>query len=133
MKPRLSRKVQLKVKNEEGIQQWVHFCYLNPEICDAFLKATNTKQKNLSKWLTKWAKEDFHWEIDFTEYSHIQLLKELVIDKYKSVYPHLYYNKAVDTHGWMRCWVSEKMGKEIRRYDKPTYNKLFRSAPNYRS
>lgn len=127
-----SRKIQLKV-DRGGEIIWTHFCYVNPEVFDAFLHVTKTRRTQIAKWLTKWAEEDFNWQIDFTEYSHIKLLKELVIDKYRRVYPHMYYNNAVDTHGWMRVWVSEKMGKEIRRYDKPTYNRLFNSASNYGS
>ena len=130
--PRATRKISLKV-DRGGQMVWTHFCYVNPEIFEAFLEVTNTKRTQMKKWLTKWAEEDFNWVIDFSEFSHIKLLKELVIDKYRRVYPHLYYNNAVDTHGWMRCWVSEKMGKEIRKNDKPTYNRLFNSSPNYGS
>ena len=129
---RATRKISLKV-DRGGKMIWTHLCYVNPEIVDEFLRITKTKQKQMSKWLTKWAEEDFNWVIDFTEYSHIKLLKELVIDKYRRVYPHLYYNNAVDNHGWMRCWISEKMGKEIRRNDKPAYNRLFNSSTNYGS
>lgn len=128
--PRATRKIMLKV-DRGGSIVWVHLCYVNPEILEVFLKVTGTKQRQMVKWITRWTEEDFNWVIDFTEYSHIKLLKELVIDKYRRVYPHLYYNNAVDTHGWMRCWISEKMGKEIRRNDRPAYNRLFNSSPNY--
>lgn len=129
---RVTRKISLKV-DRGGQTVWAHFCYVNPEIFEAFLAVTNTKRTQMKKWLTKWAEEDFNWVIDFSEFSHIKLLKALVIDKYRRIYPHLYYNNAVDTHGWMRCWVSEKMGKEIRKNDKPTYNRLFNSSTNYGS
>lgn len=129
---RAAKKIQLKV-DKGGELVWVHLCYINPTILEAFLDVTHAKKKQMSKWITKWAEEDFNWRIDFTEYNHIHLLKELVINKYKTIYPHLYYNDAVDTHGWMRCWVSEKMGKEIRRNDRTTYNRLFNSSNNYGS
>ena len=129
---RASRKIQLKV-DCGGVKKWTHLCYVNADICDAFLEVTHSKRRQMAKWITKWAEEDFNWVIDFTEYTHIKLLKELVIDKYRRIYPHLYYNNAVDTHGWMRCWVSEKMGKEIKRNDKPAYNRLFNSSTNYGS
>lgn len=130
--PRATRKIMLKV-DRGGDVVWVHLCYVNPEIFEVFLEVTGTKQRQMVKWVTRWTEEDFNWVIDFTEYSHIKLLKELVIDKYRRVYPHLYYNNAVDTHGWMRCWISEKMGKEIRRNDRPAYNRLFNSSANYGS
>ena len=125
-----SKKILIKV-DRGGDTAWVHLCYVNGEILETFLKIANTSRRNMKKWLTKWAEEDFCWDIDFTEYSHIQLLKELVIDRYKRLYPHLYYNNAVDNHGWMRCWVSEKMGKEILRHDKAAYNRLFNASTNY--
>ena len=127
---RATRKIQLKV-DRGGDLQWTHLCYVNPEILDVFLTVTKTRQRHMVKWVRKWTEEDFNWEIDFTEYSHIKLLRELVINKYKKIYPHLYYNNAVDNHGWMRCWISEKMGKELRKYDKPAYNRLFNSSTNY--
>lgn len=127
---RVTRKIQLKV-DRGGELMWVHLCYVNPDISDVFFAVTKTKQRHMVKWVRVWAEEDFNWDIDFTEYSHIKLLKELVLNKYKRIYPHLYYNNAVDTHGWMRCWISEKMGKEIRKHDKPAYNRLFNSTPNY--
>lgn len=129
---RLTRKISLKV-DRGGEMVWTHLCYVNREIFDAFLETTHTRSTQMKKWIIQWTEEDFNWRIDFSEYVHIKLLKELVIDKYRRVYPHLYYNNAVDTHGWMRCWISEKMGKEIRRNDKPTYNRLFNSSANYGS
>ena len=93
---RASRKISLKV-DRGGQTCWTHFCYINPEIFDAFMQITHTRKSGLAKWLSKWAEEDFNWVIDFSEYSHIKLLKELVIDKYRRVYPHLYYTKQFQT------------------------------------
>lgn len=131
MEPETNRKIQIKVLREEYPDrdpEWMHVCYINSEIYDAFFDATCIERVDFSDFLTKWCKDDFNLDLTFTKANDIRILKELVVDRYQSIYPHVHYNKAVDRHGWMRVWVSEHMGKELKKHAKPVYNRLFRSA-----
>lgn len=129
LSPRATKRITLKV-NRGGKKIIFPLCFIHPEIFETFLDVTHTRQTQMKKWIIKWAEEDFNWSIDFTEVSHITLLRELILDRCKRVYPHLYYNNSVTIQGWTRCWVSEKMSKEILRNDKARYNGLFNAAPN---
>nr|DAH73208.1 MAG TPA: hypothetical protein [Caudoviricetes sp.] len=126
------KKVMLKVIHEDRSKKknpmWTHFCYVNSDVYSAFFDTFGLTADEFPSYLTKWTREDFNLELDFTMNNHIRILKELVIDKYKQLYPHMYYNDVVDNHGWMRVWLSEKMGKEIRRYDREKYKELFGHA-----
>lgn len=115
-----------------GYIESISLCAVNPIILNSFFKVTHTSRKNIVEWIRKWTNEDFNWIIDYTEYYHLNLLKELVIDKYKKIYPHIYYNNAIDDNTWIRVWISEKMGREIRRHDKPEYNRIFNAYSDYR-
>lgn len=129
MKKEARKKVMLKVIHEDRSKRknpiWTHLCYINSEIYETFFNTLNISVEEFPSFLTKWTRNDFNIELDFTKNNDIRILKELVIDKYKQLYPHMYYNSLVDNHGWLRVWLSEKMGKEIRRYDKTKYKELF--------
>lgn len=107
----------------------VFLCGIQVDIFNTFLSVCITTPGKIKKWLRKWTREDFNWVIDFSEESHVKLLLELVVEKYKNVYPHIYKNHILtDDRLWLRIWVSEHMGKEIRKNDKSAYNRLFRPS-----
>lgn len=130
MKREARKKVMLKVihedRNTSKKPMWTHFCYINSNIYDTFFEAFNLEKEDLPLLLSRWTKDDFNLDLDFTKNNDIRILKTLVIDRYKQLYPHMYYNAVIDNHGWLRVWLSEKMGKEIRRYDKNRYKQLFK-------
>lgn len=132
MKKEAKKKVMLKVVHEDRSKlknpMWTHLCYINSEIYEGFFNTLNISVEEFPSFLTKWVRDDFNIDLDFTTTNDIRILKELVIDKYKQLYPHMYYNSLVDNHGWLRVWLSEKMGKEIKRYDKSKYRELFNPA-----
>jgi len=120
--------VYIRVKDQEDK---AYVCSIHPDIYNTFFDVCKVHRTFFKRWLTKWAEEDFNWWIDFSEKYHIQLLKELVIDKYRCVYPHIHYNQVVtNEHFWLRVWMSEHMGREIRKHDRAKYNKLFKLASN---
>lgn len=134
MTPNINRKIQIKVLREEcphDDAQWLPVCCMNSDIYDAFFEVTGIERMDFADYLSKWCYEDFNLELTFTKSNDIRILKELVVDRYQAIYPHIHYNRAVNKHGWMRVWVSERMGKEIKKHDKPRYNRLFRSAKNH--
>lgn len=122
------RYVYIKVRHRTSKRR-CFICTVHSEIFDTFMKSCNVQRSQFRKYLSKWAMEDFNWQMDFWSRSHVDLLACLVDDKYKNVYPHVYFNHIVEfPQYWLRVWVSEHMGKEIRKHDKPAYNRLFRSA-----
>lgn len=126
------KKVMLKVihedRNAKKNPMWTHFCYVNSDIYSAFFQTLDLTVEEFPSFLTKWTREDFNLQLDFTKNNDIRILKALIIDRFKELYPHMYYNAVVDNNGWMRVWLSEKMGKEIRRRDRERYKELFKSS-----
>ena len=124
------KKIMIKVIHEERHGKkgpmWAHVCYVNEEIYRKFFEVFKIERIDFADFLSRWVKEDFNLDMDFTQKNHIRILKELVIDKYKQLYPHMYYNSVTDNHGWVRVWVSEKMGKELKKYAKDVYRQLFK-------
>lgn len=124
------RKIYIRVKDHE---EKIHLCNIHPDIYNTFMRVCRIHRTFFPRWVQKWVKEDFSWFIDFTEAGHIKLLQELIINKYKKIFPHLYFNRAIPDRYWIRVWISEHMGKEIRRYDRTEYNRLFKFTTNSRS
>ena len=129
------QKVSIKVidetRNAHTLPKWTHVCYINSKIYKAFFDTFQIEKADLADFLSKWVKEDWNLMMDFTKSNDIRVLRELVIDKYKQLYPFMYFNYVTDTHGWVRVWVSEKMGKEIKLHDKDKYKELFGATKNY--
>ncbi len=84
---------------------WAHFCYLP----DGY---SNHSTDSLNGRITKWAKEEFGLELNSVE--DIVTLKNHIRDKYKEVYPDLYYDisKNYDMQGWTRVWVLQHLREE---------------------
>ena len=127
MKKDASKRVLIRIRIGEDVL-WICLCSIHKDIYNAFMQATNTRPKQIKTWIKRWTEEDFNWVIDYSEPNHLRLLNELIIDRYKRIHPHMYYNNVVHESRLVRSWISEKMGKEIRKHDKPTYNRLFNSA-----
>lgn len=131
------KKVYIKViddaRPKNSGPKWIHLCYMNPEIYNAFFETFQIEKADLADFLAKWVKEDWNLILGFTKASDIAILRELVIDKYKKIYPFMYFSGITDYHGWVRVWVSEKMGKEIKRHDKERYKRLFKPTEDHSS
>ena len=135
MEVKASRRIYIPTSHEEQFRRTEKdfVCFVNSEIYEAFTTLLDVAYKDLFWWFAKWTKEDFNLDYDFCKANDLRILKELVRDKYRTIQPILYYSNLVKSKdGWMRLWVSEHMGKEIKRYDKRKYNELFRAPSDYR-
>lgn len=126
------KKVMLKVVHEERHAKkralWTPLCYVNSSIYNTFFSVFKIEKSDLCDFISKWVQEDFNLTFDFTKKNDMRILKELVSDKYRILYPYIYYSDLIDGNGWVRVWISEKMGKEIKRYDREQYKQLFKSS-----
>ena len=127
MKVQANKRIYIKTAHEEQFRKMKSdfICYINSEIYDAFTETLDVAYKDLYWWISKWTKEDFNLDYDFCKANDVRILRELVLDKYKILQPAIYYNNLIKEEGWMRIWISEHMGKEIKRYDKQKYSRLF--------
>lgn len=109
-------KLLLKVLDENRDKLvWEHLCYVPKELYLKFLRAYGLERFEMADYVTRWAKEDFNIDLPMTTAKDITILRELVIDKYRSVYPHLTRKSQTDRQGWLRVWVSTHMEKELRK------------------
>ena len=107
-------RIKLKV-SREGREQWVHFCYTDKILTDRFETEFKppTDDPMYSYWVSKWAYEDFG--IVVNSWEDLEELKIVIKNMYKSIYPELYLESAIDKQGWSRVWVNKHMDKEIRK------------------
>ena len=126
--PRALSRIYIRVKDQE---EKILLCSVHPDIYKTFMRVCRIHRTFFPRWVQRWVKEDFSWFVDFTEAGHVKLLQELIINKYRKIFPHLFYNHVVaKDEYWIRVWVSEHMSKEIRRYDRTEYNRLFKFTTN---
>lgn len=94
---------------------WEHLCYAPRELYLNFLRAKSIERFEMADFVSKWAKEDFNIELPMSTSKDIAILKELILDKYSSAYPHLIRKSSTDHQGWVRVWVSTHMERELQR------------------
>ena len=111
-------KVLFKVL-DENIDKlvWEHVCYCPVDVYKEFFRKTKIEKFELADYAVKWAREDFCIDLPMSTVKDIAILRELILDKYKNVYPHIVThpeNKKFDYQGWVRVWMTEHMKKELR-------------------
>lgn len=110
-----SIKVILKVLNEDqDTVRWEHLCYVPSSTYIEFLRRKDITRAEIADWIRIWAHEDFNIDLPMTTLKDMKILKELVQDKYLTVYPHIAkrYGK-MDYQGWLRVWLTAHMEKEL--------------------
>lgn len=109
-------KFLLKVLDENKDKMvWEHLCYAPKDLYLKFIEKKDIERFEMADFVSDWAKEDFNIDIPMTTAKDIAILKELILDKYMSAYPHLIRKSSTDHQGWIRVWVSTHMEKELQR------------------
>ncbi len=94
---------------------WEHLCYAPKGLYLKFIKETGIERFEMADFVAKWAEDDFNIQLSMSTAKDIVILRQLVMDKYQSAYPHLTRRSRTDHQGWMRVWVSSHMEKELQR------------------
>ena len=116
-KPKDTIKVLLKVLDENRREVvWEHLCYAPSKTYLDFLTKKDIDRVEFADWVSDWTKEDFNIDLPMTTVKDIKILRELIQDKYLTVYPHIAkrYPKS-DHQGWIRVWLTTHMEKELLR------------------
>lgn len=109
-------KLLLKVLDENRNQLvWEHLCYAPDQLYRGFLDTMGIERFEMADYVSQWAKEDFNIDLPMTTAKDIVILRELILDKYNSAYPHLFRKSQTDHQGWVRSWVSTHMEKELKK------------------
>ena len=109
-------KFLVKVLNEDTDRlSWEHLCYAPRGLYLKFLKVKDLERFQMADFVARWAKEDFNIDLPMSTYKDIAILRELVLDKYSSAYPHLVRKSETDRQGWMRVWVTNHMERDLQR------------------
>ena len=112
-------KVMVKVLNEDRDElRWEHLCYAPALLYLKFLTVKDIERFELAEYLSKWAMFDFNIDLQMTKSSDLALLKELIVNRYKKMFPYLarsFNDSHVDHQGWVRIWLADHMERELRR------------------
>ena len=104
----------LKVLDENSDRLvWEHLCYAPSDLYIRYLTAFQLERSEMGEAVSRWAREDFNFDLPMTTARDIEILRELVLDKYSSAYPHLMRKSKTDRQGWIRVWVSTHMEKDL--------------------
>lgn len=95
---------------------WEHLCYAPRELYLKFVKHFDLERFQMADFVARWAKEDFNIDLPMSTMKDIAILRELVTDKYSSVYPHIVRKYHTDRQGWMRIWVTNHMERDLKNY-----------------
>ena len=107
-------KLLLKIQDEVDVR-WVHFCYVETEVYKKFIDIVGSEEK-LNTLLSIWCKSDFQVDMSMVTSEDLQTLRDLIKDRYKTIYPELYRDSSTDRQGWTRVWVTEKMRKVVQEF-----------------
>lgn len=99
------------------VERWVHVCYVNAELYNLYMAETGMTTAQWNEILTRWCYEEFHYECAMSTTRDLELLKGLVKDRARKIYPDIFYSVGkTDRQGWMRIWVEKKMREDIHEY-----------------
>ena len=93
---------------------WEHVCYAPRELYLTYLKRFGLERFEMADALSKWAKTDFNVDIPVTTEKDIRIIKELIYDKYRNIYPNIARISNTDHQGWVRVWVSYHMERDLK-------------------
>lgn len=111
------KKVMLKVISDlDDSIAWVHLCNIDEELYYRFLTMFKLSRQELADYISKWIVDDFGLSLAMTHQNDICIFKELVKQRYKSLYPNMYLESVIDRQGWVRFYISDKIELEIKRY-----------------
>lgn len=107
--------LKMSIRGSDGAisNTWVHFCYVQKDIYDQFLSTSKSSEDQLNNILSRWCFEEFGVKLLMDKPEDLATLKELIKDRYKSMYPEFYRDSSTDRQGWTRIWVNHKMREEI--------------------
>lgn len=109
------KKIMLKLLDEQTEElKWFHLCYVGSSIYNDFLQTFNTDSIGFADYIADWIKQDFNLDLTMTTKRDLNILRAVVTDKYKTLYPIIYQNSDIDTNGWIRVWVMQKMENELK-------------------
>lgn len=94
---------------------WEHLCYAPKDLYLRFVDTMGIERFEMADYVAQWAKEDFNIELSMTTTKDVLILRELILDKYSSAYPHLFRKTPTDHQGWIRGWVSSHMERELQK------------------
>ena len=92
---------------------WVHVCYAPKDLYLEFLEAKCIERREFADYICKWVKRDFRMNLPMTTMKDVNILRKLIRDRYKTIYPNIYLETAIDRQAWMRVWVTENMKREL--------------------
>lgn len=94
---------------------WEHLCYAPRDLYLKFIEHYSIERFEMADFVSAWAKEDFNIDLPMTTAKDILILRQLVLDKYNSAYPHLIRKNTTDRQGWIRVWVSTHMERDLQK------------------
>lgn len=109
------KKVMLKLLDEDTSKlKWFHLCYVGSSLYNDFLRTFDTDSIGFADYIADWMKKDFNLDLTMTTKRDLNILKAVVVDKYKTLFPVIYNNSEIDTNGWLRVWLMQKMEDELK-------------------
>jgi hypothetical protein len=105
-------KVTVKLYDDvDRTQDWIHFCYIDTAMYNKFNKRLCSFRKTRTDWIREWLKNDFN--LPFKSRDELNLAKDAIRDSFKSEYPELFLASLSDRQGWVRVWMTKKVGDAL--------------------
>ena len=109
------KKIVLKLLDEDTNDlKWFHLCYVGSSLYNNFLKTFDTDSIGFADYIADWLKKDFNLDISLTTKKDLNILRAVIVDKYKRLFPVIYNNSDIDINGWIRVWIMQKMEEELK-------------------
>lgn len=116
------KKLMVKLFDEESERiRWFHVCYIGRKLYNAFLEEKHIDSVQFADFIADWFNKDFGQHITMTTKRDLNILKGVVKEKYRVIFPAIYNNTEIDNQGWVRVWLSEKMEEELKNVSKKRF------------
>lgn len=109
------KKLVLKFYDEDAdAVKWMHVCYISSALYNEFLDKMHITKEEFADYISDWFFKDFGLRINMSTKRDLNILKATVKEKYRAIFPTIYNNTKIDSQGWLRVWLSQKMEEELK-------------------
>ncbi len=105
----------LKVYDEdEDKVKWSHVCYIGSVLYNTFLEKMDASKEEFADYIADWFYQDFGLRLTMSTKRDLNILKATIKERYRTIFPTIYNNTKIDSQGWVRVWLSQKMEEELK-------------------
>lgn len=110
------KRIRFRIFHEvEEKLKWEHVCYVPMDIYTEFCEKLHVnKDEEFADYVAEWFFYEFSIPLSMTTLRDLIIFQDCVRERYKTLYPDMYYNLSATDEEWVRVWMVRQMRGELK-------------------